>query len=60
MRRDPTLMESIRHAMRQAVTNLKTLKMARPDDDAEIARLLSSLELEINHQDEGAEPISQT
>ena len=55
MRHDPTVIASLREAVRQAIGNLRNLKMVRPnDDDPEVAKLMQELQPEVRpSKDEG-------
>ena len=43
MRRDSSIVRMLREALQQAAQNLQSLKMVRPDDDPDLARLKSEL-----------------
>lgn len=43
MRRDPSIFKMLREALQQAARNLQSLKMVRPDDDPDLARLKHEL-----------------
>ena len=43
MRRDPSIFKMLREALHQAACNLQSLKMVRPDDDADLVRLKEEL-----------------
>jgi hypothetical protein len=56
MRHDPTIIASLREAVRQAIRNLESLKMVRPnDDDPELAKLMHVLQKDIRRADEGSQ-----
>ena len=39
MRRDPSVLKLLREALERAAENLQSLKMVRPEDDPDLARL---------------------
>jgi hypothetical protein len=43
MRRDSSLLKLLREALQRAAEDLQSLKMVRPDNDPEVARLKSEL-----------------
>ena len=54
MRRDVSTIEMIREALQQAAEDLQSLKMVRPDDDPDLARLKSELLAATSSQQEEA------
>ena len=54
MRHDSQLLGQVRDAMRRSIRNLENLRIIRPDNDPEVARLLNELRTSIgNHEESG-------
>lgn len=55
MRRDSSMLKMLREALQQAAHNLQSLKMVRPDDDPDLARLKHELLAATSLQQEDSE-----
>ncbi len=53
MRHDPSLLQQVREALRQAARSLQDLKMLSAERDPDIARLMEELRSAIPNHEEG-------
>jgi len=60
MHRDSSLSKMLREALHQALRNLQSLKMVRPDDDPDLSRLQSELLAATSSQQEDDSQLDRT